>query len=94
MLRLMIHSETCLDGDVLIRDGAIVAVGPGLSTSNADAEVIDCKGRLVIPGLVDMHRHVWQGAIGAFTPQMTGVGYDPAVLNGISAVKGWSSFYR
>jgi cytosine/adenosine deaminase-related metal-dependent hydrolase len=72
------------DGDVLIRDGAIVAVGPGLSTSNADAEVIDCKGRLVIPGLVDTHRHVWQGAIGAFTPQMTGVGYGPAVLNGIS----------
>jgi imidazolonepropionase-like amidohydrolase len=72
--------------------------GPGLSTSNADADadaqVIDCKGRLVIPGLVDTHRHVGQGAIGAFTPQMTGVGYDPAVLNGISAVKGWSSFYR
>ena len=72
------------DADVLIRDGVIIAVGPGLSTSSENAEVIDCKGRLVIPGLVDTHRHVWQGAIGAFTPQMTGVGYDPAVLNGIS----------
>jgi len=72
------------DADVLIRDGVIVAVAPGLSTSNKKAEVIDCKGRLVIPGLVDTHRHVWQGAIGAFTPQMTGAGYDPAVLNGIS----------
>ena len=72
------------DADVLIRDGVIVAVASGLSTSSKDAEVIDCKGRLVIPGLVDTHRHVWQGAIGAFTPQMTGAGYDPAVLNGIS----------
>ena len=72
------------DADVLIRDGVIVAVGPGLSTSSKNAEVIDCKGRLVIPGLVDTHRHVWQGAIGAFTPQMTGAGYGPAVLNGIS----------
>jgi len=48
------------------------------------AEVMDCKGRLVIPRLVDTHRHVWQGAIGALTPQMTGAGYGPAVLNGIS----------
>jgi len=72
------------DADVLIRDGVIVAVASGLSTSSKDAEVIDCKGRLVIPGLVDTHRHVWQGAIGAFTPQMTGAGYGPAVLNGIS----------
>ena len=72
------------DSDVLIRDGVIIAVGRGLSTSSKNAEVIDCKGRLVIPGLVDTHRHVWQGAIGAFTPQMTGVGYDPAVLRGIS----------
>jgi cytosine/adenosine deaminase-related metal-dependent hydrolase len=46
--------------------------------------VIDAEGRLVIPGLVDTHRHVWQGAIGGFTPQVTGAGYDPAVLHGIA----------
>jgi cytosine/adenosine deaminase-related metal-dependent hydrolase len=76
--------EDLPDADVLIRDGVIVEVAAGLSTSSKNAEVIDCKGRLVIPGLVDTHRHVWQGAIGAFTPQMTGAGYGPAVLNGIS----------
>jgi 5-methylthioadenosine/S-adenosylhomocysteine deaminase len=72
------------DADVLIRDGVIAAVGRRLSTSLADAQVIDATGRLIIPGLVDTHRHVWQGAIGAFTPQMTGAGYGPAVLTGIA----------
>src|SRR5271155_5458050 len=72
------------DADILIRDGVIAAVGRGLSASIRDAEVIDAAGRLVIPGLVDTHRHVWQGAIGGYTPQMTGAGYGPAVLTGIS----------
>jgi 5-methylthioadenosine/S-adenosylhomocysteine deaminase len=72
------------NGDVLIRDDQVAAVGRNLSTSTRDAEVLDVPGRLVIPGLVDTHRHVWQGAIGALTPQMTGAGYGPAVLNGIS----------
>ena len=71
-------------GDVLAADGVITAVGQDLRPATADAEVIDAAGRLVIPGLVDTHRHVWQGAIGGYTPQITGVGYGPAVLTGIS----------
>lgn len=70
--------------DLLVRDDTIAEIGRELSASHPSAEVIDCEGRLVIPGLVDTHRHVWQGAIGAFTPQMTGAGYGPAVLTGIS----------
>jgi 5-methylthioadenosine/S-adenosylhomocysteine deaminase len=73
-----------IDGDVLIRDGVIAEVGSQLGASTPDAEVFDAQGRLVIPGLVDTHRHVWQGAIGGFTPQMTGAGYEPAVLRGIA----------
>ena len=59
-------------GDVLVADGVITAVGPDLAPATADAEVIEAAGRLVIPGLVDTHRHVWQGAIGGYTPQVTG----------------------
>jgi 5-methylthioadenosine/S-adenosylhomocysteine deaminase len=71
-------------GDVLAADGVITAVGQDLRPATADAEVIDAAGRLVIPGLVDTHRHVWQGAIGGYTPQITGAGYGPAVLTGIA----------
>jgi 5-methylthioadenosine/S-adenosylhomocysteine deaminase len=71
-------------GDVLVSDGVITAVGQDLRPATADAEVIDAVGRLVIPGMVDTHRHVWQGAIGGYTPQVTGVGYGPAVLTGIA----------
>jgi 5-methylthioadenosine/S-adenosylhomocysteine deaminase len=72
------------DGDVVVRDGRIAAVARNLKGSEPDAEIIDATGRLVIPGLVDAHRHVWQGAIGGYTPQMTGYGYGPAVLTGIA----------
>ncbi|WP_043662915.1 amidohydrolase family protein [Streptomyces xylophagus] len=70
-------------GDVRVRDGVITQIGVGLRPG-PDTEVVDAQGRLVIPGLIDTHRHVWQGAIAGFTPQMTGYGYGPAVLTGIS----------
>lgn len=41
-------------GDVLVRDGKIVQVGTG--SSSAD-QVIDGAGRLLTPGLIDVHTH-------------------------------------
>ncbi|WP_416985975.1 amidohydrolase family protein [Streptomyces sp. T028] len=47
--------------DVLIEDGRIVAVGTDLSAEGAT--VIDATDRIVLPGFVDTHRHVWQSAL-------------------------------
>jgi 5-methylthioadenosine/S-adenosylhomocysteine deaminase len=71
-------------GDVLAINGVIEAVGKDLAARGPSTTIIDATGRMVLPGLVDTHRHVWQGAIGAFTPQVTGAGYEPAVLTGIA----------
>src|SRR6201996_7329537 len=70
--------------DVLVADGLITAVGRDLEPTTTAAEVIEAAGRLVIPGMVDTHRHVWQGAIGGYTPPITAGGDGPAVLTGIS----------
>jgi hypothetical protein len=55
------------DGDVLVRDDIVAAVGPELTASAPCAEVIDARGRLVIPGLVDT-RHEELGCRPLGTP--------------------------
>ncbi len=49
-------------GDVLIEDDRIAAVGPRLAAP-AGTEVIDASGMIVMPGLVNAHRHTWQTGI-------------------------------
>lgn len=45
------------DGDVLIRDGRIVAIGRGLKADGARR--IDARGQVVLPGFVDTHSHLY-----------------------------------
>ena len=42
--------------DVRVTSGKVVEVGPGLVPA-AGEEVVDCAGRLVVPGGVDVHTH-------------------------------------
>jgi cytosine/adenosine deaminase-related metal-dependent hydrolase len=65
-------------GDVLIADDRIEAVAPSI---DADAEVVDCTGRIVIPGFVDTHRHTWETAIRNCAPDATLDDYFVAVLD-------------
>jgi imidazolonepropionase len=43
-------------GDVLVTDGAIAAVGPKIEAPEG-AEVVDAAGRVLMPGFVDCHTH-------------------------------------
>jgi cytosine/adenosine deaminase-related metal-dependent hydrolase len=43
--------------DILVQDGTIAAIGPGLAAPE-DIEVVDATGQVVLPGLVDAHCHL------------------------------------
>lgn len=49
------------NGDVLIEGNRILAVGRGLAApEGADVEVIDATGKVVYPGFVNTHHHLYQ----------------------------------
>jgi cytosine/adenosine deaminase-related metal-dependent hydrolase len=49
-----------VDGDVSIRDGRIVAVGPKVDGSVRYERVVDARGGYVLPGFVQTHVHLCQ----------------------------------
>ncbi|MFI6099259.1 amidohydrolase family protein [Lentzea sp. NPDC051213] len=52
---------TLENADVLIDGDRIAAVGRGMNAG--DARVIDGRGKIVLPGFVDLHTHLWQSLI-------------------------------
>src|SRR5258708_20795631 len=48
--------------DVAIAGGRIAAVEPGIASDAADT--IDARGKLVVPGLIDIHTHAARSADG------------------------------
>jgi dihydroorotase len=56
-----------LDGvmDVAIRNGKIASVRPDILPTSAK-QVVDVRGRLVLPGLIDTHAHVYKYVSGRF----------------------------
>lgn len=66
-------------GDVLLEDDRIAEVGRNLSA--ADAEVVDATGDIVVPGLVDTHRHTWEAPIRGCAPNYTLGDYFVGILD-------------
>ena len=68
--------------DILVEDGRIAAIG-GMGPV-AEAEVLDAKGRIVLPGLIDSHVHTWQTALRGIAADWTVPQYMRAMHRGLA----------
>jgi cytosine/adenosine deaminase-related metal-dependent hydrolase len=62
-------------GDIHVRDGEIVAVGPNLGVSGV--EVIDGRTMIALPGLIETHWHMWGTAARNLAGDTVPTGYFP-----------------
>ncbi|KAB1926340.1 amidohydrolase family protein [Micromonospora noduli] len=71
LILTMDDAHTVLPGaDVLVVGGRIAQVGVGL-TAPDDALEIDATGGILMPGMVDTHRHLWQTAMRGYGADWT-----------------------
>jgi dihydroorotase len=69
-----------LDGvmDVAVAGGRIAQVGPSIIPSSA-RQVIDVRGKLVLPGMIDTHAHIYRYVTGRFGLDADMVGVQSGV---------------
>ena len=99
----MDDAHTVLTGaDVLVVDDTIAEVGTGLSAPDGALEV-DASGGIVMPGMIDTHRHMWQTAMRAYGADWTltqyfvwyylehGKHFRPEDIHAGNVLSGWES---
>lgn len=73
-------------GAVAAQDGRIVFAGPQseMPSGFGDAEIIDCEGRLITPGLIDCHTHLVHAGNRAneFEMRLAGASYEDVAKAG------------
>ena len=74
-------------GDLLIEGKKISAIAPEINA--ADAQVIDALDTIIVPGLVDCHRHSWEGQLRRINPN------SPTLADYMNATHlSFAKFYR
>ena len=71
-------------GDVLIEGDRIAAIAPRIDA--ADAQIVDCAGHFVLPGLINAHMHTWQTALRSVAANWTLLEYFRHVHAGLATM--------
>lgn len=76
------HTQIFNKADVLIENNRIAAIAPELEIE--DCAVINAEGMIVMPGLIDTHRHIWQSALKGTAADYTLMEYLQQILGVIA----------
>jgi dihydroorotase len=88
--RILIRGGTVLDAtgqrraDVTIDGGRVVEVGPSLTASDGDEQILEADGCIVSPGFVDLHVHLREP--GREEAETIETGSRAAALGGFTAI--------
>jgi dihydropyrimidinase len=80
----VVNSGGSVVADVLVEDGVVVAVGRDLVV--AEAEQVDCAGKFVIPGGVDVHTHLDAPMMNTKTADDFASGTRAAAVGGTTSI--------
>jgi dihydroorotase len=82
--------------DVAVSGGRIAKVAPSIDASEA-ARSVDARGRIVVPGLIDVHAHIYEHGVGmGLDPDLAGVrsGVTTLVDAGSAGAANYDSFHH
>jgi cytosine/adenosine deaminase-related metal-dependent hydrolase len=98
MARTLIKSATIVtmddrlgdlsDADVLVDGNRIVELRPNIEVGGdtAGVDVLDGRGRIVIPGLINAHMHTWQTALRGYAANWTLLEYFRRMHAGLATI--------
>ena len=75
---VLIHDEndkvSPVKSDILVENGRISKIEPFIGTPSG-GEVLDCSNKIVSPGFIDTHHHVWESPLKGLFGDMTFIDY-------------------
>ncbi len=84
LLLTMDPAHGALRADILVRDGVITEIRPGVEAPEG-ARIVEAGGAIVLPGFIDTHRHMWQAALRGLGADLTLADYFPRVAGALAA---------